>query len=186
MSNRIVEETDRDFDKIYDAVMTTAQGRWFVRELTERHCRQDTDAILSAIAAIPNSSGPISENKNSACESGRIREVVNRLSTSSIRLKRACDPTGLRRRTEELISLLNDIEFQAARLRTCLNSTAPSYRESQPKRDASEPLPLPPELADEAALVEGFDEVQPWRPKPSTAQRHQAAALYPAELIERA
>ncbi len=47
-----------DFDEIYEAVMDTPRGRWFLKELAERNKVSDTEQLLLAIERIRHSIQP--------------------------------------------------------------------------------------------------------------------------------
>lgn len=51
--------TDDDYERIEEAVLETARGRWFLAEFARRIREQDTQRVLDAIARLERASLPV-------------------------------------------------------------------------------------------------------------------------------
>ena len=58
MSNQDRESQSVSYDEIYEAVMDTPRGRWFLKEFAERNQVSDTEQLMLAIERLRKTMAP--------------------------------------------------------------------------------------------------------------------------------
>ncbi len=158
MSDKKFEESDRDFEAIYDAVTSTSQGRWFLREYGRRNRHSDTLSILDAIEKL---SAQASETKATidTTLSSHVVEELGELMDVVTQFRHAQATIETDTFKERIADFIDQFEFHLLRTRDFLgvaDAMPPQGNAGETKSGILDSLP--PELADEAALVEGFED----------------------------
>ena len=153
-------ESDRDFDAIYEAVSATDQGRWFLEELTRRNRNADTLTILDALQTLSSESeASISEISRSIPP--HLADELGDMSDAIVRFRHTTQQTDAETMAEQIPEFLDDLEHHLLRSLDFLGVTDAQLGAAQPSDRSDILSKLPPELADEAALIDGFDETAP-------------------------
>ena len=152
-----INETDRDFDAIFEAVSATDQGRWFLEELARRNRNADTLTILDALQALS------SENNTALSEISQtfpphLADELGDMSDTIVRFRHVTQQTDGPALAEQIPEFLDDLEHHLLRSLDFLGVTDAQLGAARASDRSDILSKLPPELADEAALVDGFDE----------------------------
>ncbi len=155
-----INETDRDFDTIFEAVSATDQGRWFLEELTRRNRNADTSTILDALQALSAENNATLSEVSQAIPP-HLAEELGDMSDAIVRFRHTAQQADAQTIADQVPEFLDDLEHHILRSLDFLGVTDAQLG-AAPASDRSDILSkLPPELADEAALIDGFEEASP-------------------------
>lgn len=155
MPARKFQESNRDFEAIYNAVTSTAQGRWFIEEHARRNRHADTVEILAAIERY-SASQSLALETLSAPASGHVVEELAELLEMVGQFREAFkkEPASA---GNQISQFVDELEHHLLRVRDFLGITDNPFVPAQKGGRGDILAKLPPELADEAALLEGFE-----------------------------
>ncbi len=155
MPARKFQESNRDFEAIYNAVTSTAQGRWFIEEHARRNRHADTVEILAAIERYSASQSHALETL-SAPASGHVVEELAELLEMVGQFREAFEKDSASM-GDQIPQFVDELEHHLLRVRDFLGITDNPFVPAKKGGRGDILAKLPPELADEAALLEGFE-----------------------------
>jgi hypothetical protein len=138
--------TPDDYDRIEEAVMETARGRWFLAEFARRVRAGDTKKILEAIERLERASAPA----QFAVAQDHVRGVGERLFDIAFQLRE--------RRVEEALCRAVEREASAA-FALAGEERGPAFA-----KELEAPTPAPKILDAAPVRREGLDEIERMEP----------------------
>lgn len=154
-------ETVRDFNAVLEAVTATSQGRWFLDEYARRNRHADTTEILSAIKRLAPNENQTPANEHTPKISPHIAEELADTLELLVRLRHLSIESQTNSARGEISLFVDEMEHHLLRIRDFLGITDNSNLPPDDEKTNDLLAKLPPELADEVALMDGFDDSTP-------------------------